>query len=424
MTTTRRVTLFLAFALILSANFLILGTSAARAQSPVAAIPQFMPIGAWRVEPTGLANIRGLANIKLPCMMMSSYDNGYIVRLSGGDQKLLAMAIDFRQNVFHQGRKYPAIIKVDGAYIQKVTATAFSENALIFNLRKLPNFYQTLQSAGSMELEIEGNVMQFTMGGLNYAFERLESCYSSDGPWVASTSNAMKAQQGAQSSGAPLASVSKWEDKVTPVSARMGSGMKSSARSSLWEAKAGDDMKQTLQGWANRAGVNIDWQAAQGGRVVSDLRVSGGFEDAVKALMAQNAAAMGLEANLKGAHSSSSTASYGAPQRLSPSRASGSSVSRGSAGLVGVGTAKWSAPAGSSLQQVLRAWSRQAGVELAWEANQGFAVKSTVSANGSYEAALQSLLNQFTNDSVRPAAQLNNDPVSGRRMLLVQSTRI
>ena len=59
---------------------------------------------------------------------------------------------------------------------------------------------------------------------------------------------------------------------------------------------------------------------------------------------------------------------------------------------------------------------RRGGVE-SGNSNQGFAVKRAVNSSGAYESALQSLLMQFAQDSDRPVAQLNNDPVTGKRTL-------
>jgi len=73
---------------------------------------------------------------------------------------------------------------------------------------------------------------------------------------------------------------------------------------------------------------------------------------------------------------------------------------------------------------LLKNWSKRAGVELHWQANQSFAVRQTVANGGTYESALEAILGQYMNDSVRPIAQLNNDPVSGRRILIIQSSRV
>ena len=96
----------------------------------------------------------------------------------------------------------------------------------------------------------------------------------------------------------------------------------------------------------------------------------------------------------------------------------------GTMGTSGAGSSKWSASTGSNLQYVLRDWSRKAGVELIWESNQGFAVRTPVHTNGSYEDALRSLLGQYKGQNIRPNAQLNNDPITGRRTLFIQSSRV
>lgn len=430
---TRFISLFLALflALFLGLGYLATEQGSAWAQSPVASVPQFMPTGAWSVEQTFLSKARSLRGIKLPCMMANSYDNGYILRLSGGGGTFLAMAIDFKQNVFKPGRKYDSIVSLSNGYTNRVKATAFSKSVLIFNVRSFSGFYQALQGANSMIVDVEGNPLQFSFGNFIEAIQRLETCFGGVMPvpmGIPSVGGALAPMPvGMMALPEPPAPeekstktltpvVPKWDDRVSPKPPLMPSNY-SQPSQMFWEAKAGDDLRMTLERWSARAGVNVAWQSDRGGKVVNDLRVSGSFEDAVQNLMAQNAAAMGLEANLMGGQSA--VASPSSPQQLAPSRIGGSSQ-----GMVGRGSVKWNAPAGSSLQQVLSIWSKQVGVELLWEANQGFAVKRSVNTNGSYESALQLLLDQFSNDSPRPAVQLNNDPVSGRRVLLVQSTRI
>ena len=405
-------------------------------------VPSFMPVGGWQVSPTSLSEIRGLPKIKLPCMMMTNYDNGYIVRLSGGGQSMLAMAIDFRQNVFVQGRKYNAVVNLNNGYTRNGEATAFSQSVLIFNVRPFNGFYQALQQASAMMINIENNAFEFSLGDLGAATQRLEACFSGNmsvpptgvpmGPTPAGMTTLPEppAPGEENKSPAPMApAVStgpNWNEKVSPAPSQRPA-MPLSAQQTRWEAKAGDDIRMTLQRWAGNAGVALDWQSDRGGQVVSDISITGTFEDAVQVLMAQNAAVMGLEANMMGAGTQPAAySSYGQPQQLMPPQQPmmGATVNRHDMNAAGIGSGRWNAPAGSSLQQVLAIWSRQAGVELIWESNEGFAVKAPVSMNGSYEDALQKLLNQYVSDSVRPAAQLNNDPISGRRVLLVQSTRI
>lgn len=415
------------YGLVLLSVVVLMGISPAKAQNQMGNIPQFLPTGGWTVQQSAFSEARGLEGINLPCMMATSYNNGYSLRFSGSNQKILAMAIDFRQDVFVQGRKYPASLSVDGTYNRNLSGTAFSKSVLIFNMRELGGFYSAISDAVKMTLDVEDNPMMFALGGINNALVKLDSCSGGDGQPAAVQEASIPAADSQAAS--PMA----WEEDVLPVSARVSRDIKKAevAKAPIWEAKAGDDMKSTLEGWAIRAGVQLDWQADQGGIVTDDVKVQGSFEDAVQTLMARNAAALGLDANLKAAPQRRSTSSEikqvsTSPQQLVPSRMMAGGVSKPvtmtAAGASNQG--RWSAPVGASLQQVLQTWSKAAGVELVWEANQGFAVRLPVNAGGSYEQALQSLLNQYADEKLRPNAQLNNDPVTGCRTLFIQSSRV
>ena len=392
--------------------------------SPLPVAPKFVPTGTWSVEKTDFARLRGLTGVKMPCMMGVNYDNGYSLRFSGGGGQMLAMAIDFRQNVFIQGRKYPTTISLNQTGLQSLTATAFSESTLIFNLRPLIGFHQQLQNSTMMELNIDGNMMMFALNNMPNSINRLEACF---GPVVNPVVNAMGGPAmptaiGVNEPPKPgLQPQSKnWDDNVQlsrqPVSRLdpiSGTGRQGTPAAMVWQAKAGDDLQITLQKWANRSGVKVAWQSDRGGHVVSDIYVNGSFEQAVQQLMAQNAAALGVEANMMGSGQMMPVASTIAPQRIVPEPPTPSVVA-----------GRWSAPAGANLQVVLQKWSEASGVEFVWNSHHPFHVKSPVNSGSSYESALQSLLGQFSNDKIRPAAQLNNDPKTGQRVLFVQSSRV
>lgn len=463
--------------LLLAVMVMTIVAGSAFAQVPAARVPQFVPIDTWNVQQTTLSQVRGLDGVKLPCMMAAGYDNGYIVRLSGGGHNMLAMAIDFRQSAFKQGRQYSATVTVDGAYTQPAYATAFSDSVLIFNLRTLSGFYQILHQGSVMELAIEGNVMSFNLGNIAQGIDEMESCFGGEpmmAPSPMAPPQAMPtpmmhnasmpppmAPDGSMPTpmmrGAPMPmakgsmpaprapdeqpSSVRWNQKVTPKPAMMGSNVTPPHQTGMvWEANAGDGIRETLEKWSSVAGVQLDWQAAgNSGFVANDLRVRGSFEDAVQNLMAQNSAAMGIDAHMmgSGAPMAGAPSGYGGyPYPMaSPPMSGGASYDLlpGSATMGGplveppeVGApGMWNAPAGSNLQQVLRIWSQQAGVNFSWQSHTGFAVKSAVSANGSYEDALQILMQQYANDrGLRPVVRLNNDPVTGERFLFVESTRI
>ena len=173
-----------------------------------------------------------------------------------------------------------------------------------------------------------------------------------------------------------------------------------------WTANAGEDMRAVLERWGSRAGVDIQWDASNNGRVASDVNVTGTFEQAVQTLMAQNATALGLESDMR-------KASQTMP--VSTHSNSGGGEWQGS-----LGGSKWVAARGASLRETLQRWSVTDGTAFLWKAGREYKVKETVQNNGDYTEALQQLLNQYANDTIRPAAEFNVDPNTGNKLLTVE----
>src|SRR5690606_9342990 len=73
-------------------------------------------------------------------------------------------------------------------------------------------------------------------------------------------------------------------------------GMKSTgAAMGAWKAAAGEDLQTVLSRWSQTAGVDLQWQATNGGKVAQDFTHNGSFNDAVAALISENAASTGLQ---------------------------------------------------------------------------------------------------------------------------------
>lgn len=419
------------------------------AQMAAKPVPQFLPKAGWTVKPAVTGDMRDLKGLKLPCMMMVEYDNGYVMRLSGGNNQLMAMAIDFRQNAFVQGRKYQANIMIDGVNVGKVQATSFSENALIINTRNVPNLYQSLSAGQKMTMNIEGNEFEFQLGNIREAASRLEACYNGDTAistagmpqplgGVSNENMAQPVSLGNQSSQNTIT----WSDTRDAMARPSGDVSMPAAQprrekpAQIWRAQQGDSLKTTLTSWAEIAGVAVDWQADMPGTVVEDMALNSNFESAVQSLIAQNSAATGIQADLRGTVNNDMTSARSnvsrAPTPLIPAStapiASQPRLSEISPiqqpKSASMSNTNWRASQGDNLRLALENWSKRAGVELHWDANQSFAVRRAITSDGTYEDALRSILEQFSNENVRPVAQLNNDPSTGRRVLIIQSSRV
>jgi len=442
---------------------LIPGTALAQSETPV-----FTPAGGWTVGSTELSNVRGLQSMKLPCVLSTEYDNGFVVRFSGGGGQLLAMAVDFRQNVFQKGRKYTAMVSLGDTYVKQVNASAFTGSTLIFNLRPLKDFYGAVKQGNALEIDIDGNNMKFNLGQLSSAYKELEGCYAggkaeplkpmpgdmrsasidSQMPPVAVPSVEAKPlpqsfdeivqNADADSTGPTPMPQQNQQMKVSQVTPRTPDNIAPRANTvsrattpapaapmplapieprtvaaATWNAKAGEDIKIVLSRWAERAGYDLEWQSSQGGKVAQDMKLSGSFEDAVGQLMAENSAATGIDAHVEtaqGAKKDIAKASIPEPRPQAPAvKASIPALHD-----------NWSAPAGANIQTILDQWASKAGVAIVWQSYMSVAVKKPVSVSGSFEEAVQTLLDQYSSDSSRPLGQLNIDPETGARTLLME----
>lgn len=398
----------------------------------------FMPVQGWSVGSTELASVRGLKGVKLPCVLSAEYDNGFVVRFSGGGNQMLALAIDFRQNVFTQGQKYNAMLSVGNGYVKQVVPTAFTGSTLIFNLRDYSDFYTVLKGAKAFSLDVEGNSFEFSLQQMANNLGSLESCYATGNAApiqpVAAPSDVqavpaapvqqialpqqlpnnfndiMKAPADGSGSSAvqsAQAGVPRAPEDITPLPARFDNVTPRQGRVSkapetvsvtsgekIWNAKAGEDLRSVLARWSNSAGYDLQWQAADNGRVVQDMALSGSFEEAVSQLLAENRAANGINGKFDDGRSAAASASG------------------------------YSARPGADLRTVLNGWASQAGVQLVWKTSEGMpAVKNAVPQSSSFESAVQSLLDQYADDMRRPVADLNIDPKTQKRTLLMDMER-
>ena len=429
---------------------------AAKAQG--AATPQFLPVSPWVVGDTGLSKTRGLKNIKLPCVMVNKFNNGFIVRFSGGERKILAMAIDFRQDVFRQGARYDARLSVDGALRAGAKGSAFSPSTLVFNMRDVRGFYDAIAGGALLGIDVEGNKMAFSLSNIGKGLEELESCYNSGmdreavmegspvvniktGPGaqnmapvpVQDPAGAYEAPPAAEMLSAELPSFEAPPESLKEIRAasamprpgatRMGAGGgRPDAGGKVWRAQAGEDLKAVLSRWAAQAGTQVEWQASRSGNVVADFNQSGSFEEAVAAILAQNAAASGLQGHMQAGAESRALPETATPVSVTPAPRFPPEGMR-EAPVMDRGAARWNAAQGSSLRDVLAQWSKRSDVQLIWNAQHGYAVKTDVSQDGSLEAALAALLEPYSGDLDHPAVQFNTDPSTGRRVLIVETNR-
>lgn len=219
-----------------------------------------------------------------------------------------------------------------------------------------------------------------------------------------------------------------------------------------WVGHSGEKLEDVLYGWSSQAGVRLVVDLESDLTLDEDYAYEGKFADAVQGLMSHFAGDpsmpvsrfKGLEAGkrpepealsrapislLGDSLDESSTASLSprAPQigkKESKLKTLGYLPSKNYTavpeGFEG-GTQNWFGLEGASLRDILERWCIDEGVELMWMPGQRFDLKESVRLNGGFTDAVTEVLNQFSADAVRPTAQLNNDPDTGRRALIVRA---
>lgn len=83
-------------------------------------------------------------------------------------------------------------------------------------------------------------------------------------------------------------------------------------------------------------------------------------------------------------------------------------------------TGNWTARAGGTLQNVLAQWSRQAGVQLYWNANVDYPLLEDMQVNGTFEEAVVTILGHFKLAQPVLSAQLYPNLPEGPSVLLVR----
>ncbi len=443
-------------AALLSLLVIFSANGSALAQAQTASIPEFIPTSPWIIADTGLQDARGLRGIALPCMMANQYDNGFVVRFAGGGGNLTAMAVDFRQNVFVRGMRYPAALYTDTGFRGTVQGSAFNTSTLIFNLRDAGDVYTALKASRSLGLSMGNNDLRFALTNIAQGLVNLDGCYgggNAGAPAAMPTQDASYAppamdqptsladiQESAQRPTAEGRSAGrevyvKRGEKVPQAvgpRANVSAGMKSTgnkpsaAAMGSWRAQAGEDIKAVVGRWSQTAGVDLQWQSSSNGQVAQNFSHNGSFSDAVSALLAENAAASGLQSRYDdGAAPRANAPTYVAdapPMEIEPRQSSADPTSAYAQGVARGG--QWKAPRGGSLQSVLQQWTTQQNVELLWYANGGYTVKNDVNQGGTFESALQTILQSYEGDNNRPVARLNTDPSTGRKVLVIESDRV
>lgn len=370
----------------------------------------FVPTSAWLVGPASLAANIGNISSKIPCVVANQYNNGAVLRFSGGDNKLMALAIDVKQKSFTPRQKYDVDISVPGQFFQSVSAAAFDESTLLFNLQKIPDLYTVLKAAEVLSIKIGETTLPFALIGLDDGFDRMEICYN---PSI----------HGPAPMAPPVAPnpVSPPTTGVSMVGSAPEGSRTATPQNPLIAREAGaltpmmDDAPTALpQGAPQQAAPDLIAMAREA-----------------------EAAARNLAARSPQNRPAAQMPAAPAPVAAAPQ---GEQLAEGwtDARQVRTGTAtdvmaqppgkevyvrremRWRALKGANLREVLGVWAEGSGTRLIWNSSRDFAVQRSLSLEGTFESAAQSLLEQYNDSNPRPVGRIYREPGTSKLVLVVE----
>jgi hypothetical protein len=179
-----------------------------------------------------------------------------------------------------------------------------------------------------------------------------------------------------------------------------------------WRAFKGDSLSSVLRKWSKKQGIKTHIALDLDPVLSKDISSNGSFEMAVNSLLAETGQKSNTSALVKNAE--------GRVTHVAGNRSAvlGSQAKRHYHGTT---ISRLRALQGTDLRNVLRQWSAKNNVELVWNAPQTYMVRQSVKTTFSFEEAVSLLLNQYKGQSMRPVAQLNKDPETGVRTLIINS---
>lgn len=332
-----------------------------------------VPSNAWLVGPTTLAEGSDVEAVGVPCLMVTSFSNGYEMRISGGNQQIMAMALNVREKSFTPGESYLMTLSFGEEEGFQAAAQAFSEDTLVVGLSQESGFYKDLNNSQSLYVALGDSKMQFSLLGVPQGLKRLEECYQPPAAAAREASNVSSPPanipaQGLQTLG--VDDVAKVKDMVTG----------DAAPDTVVSEELSEPVSDALPLTADISEVPHQTPEPQefAPPPVREVSPRDILTTGIAKPVAQTA------------------------QNTSP-------------------IMQWRVMKGGGLEGVLGIWAQSVNMRLIWQAGQSYSVPQSLSMQSSFEDVVQAVLEQFPTDQPRPVGKIYYDAPTGQKVLLIET---
>lgn len=402
----------------------------------------FIPTSAWLVGPATLLQPAD-AGFAMPCVMTNQFNNGYTMRFSGGGGRVLAMALDFRQDAFKVGERYDISLSVPPDFEQTVSATAHNSGTILVNLQKQDGFYDALSAGKYLHLTVGAQKLDFALLGVKDGLQRVEACYSpvkqTSEPEIFVRDAKKSAPKPTQASPVYVSQVRPQDE--TPSDDKILMPMPEGYLKPETNKAPETQQKVPTAGIGGQLAA-LDNMLENAAQKLAALEPAAGFGEVAGAV--EPPPRVEPKTSIPAAPIGKPLANtwlsplvkqqQGMKQRdimvvSQPQQQIQQQVQpqiqqqvRQQESPAAVGREKrWRAIKGTNLREVLDVWTKNDNVRLLWKTQREFSIADSVSMQGTFEDALLGLLGQYQGDKKRPLGRIYVDPVLNQRVLVIRT---
>lgn len=350
------------------------------------------PVSAWMVGPTTIEDGAKADMAGMPCVMTTEFTNDFGLRISGGGEKILAMAVIVGDTPFEKDQSYLMTVGFEDEGGEQFPAEAFSADTVVIGVTESADFYKSIKDSDAMYVTLGDSQLKFSLKGAAQGLKRLEECYK------------------------PLPKVAAEAVAAPPVVAQEATGihrLKDQNIPAQSEVKASDILEQAD---GNALPPMGDAPVVKG--LAKELEV------AETAKVPAPVETEELEALVKppAVEESPEPAPTPAPvtEALPVKEVAPRDILVSAPGVKSAPEMRWRVSKGSDLQDVLTEWAKGGQVKLVWAADKSFSVQESLSMVATFEEVVQLLIAQFPIDKTYPAARFYVDPALQQKALVIE----
>lgn len=341
----------------------------------------FVPGSAWLVGSASVVIGRDVEGTNIiPCIMMNQYDNGFVFRVSGGGQHILAIAIDFRQDAFQPEESYRVKLAIEKtSYEQEFAGKAFDKSTLILNTQDRPELYYALSKGKTLRMTVGNSVMDFALFGMQEGLQRMEHCFSGkeegEIAWreaaLVDTSPPVRASETKGGEVATFLTPMPAEQALDEAAEKLQVVAPAAGLFGVAVIKKDTTPRRAVEQKIARQEAITDWQPSFGKKVVRKIQD----------IFSTGAGPIPDKGKMEG---------------------------------------RWRAMSGANLREVLDRWADYSDSRLLWLAGQDFPVRESMVVQGTFETAVLMLLEQYRDEGIRPVGKMYNDSNTDQKVLLIE----